>query len=679
MHNTVAKFFCCSPVLLKRGVLSAIVILVIVVLSIFMIQFHRVSRQSQSTTFGLEQREVAHQMVEVAMEEAFTRFQRESLNGKSQVAAWLIRRDAKVFALQLPFAEKKIHELARGNQDPILESDAHIIQTDFRGVDSRNNKYYGSEGVGSVRLSTRIWLESAAKTAKKPAYCELIRVHDYKIVSTRTKRDNSAERGEYAHNFPLDFALLIRKGFEEYNAQPFAQNLNNDRVSLVVDQRGIPPEDQGKIFVGGTSRASGKFVFLNVQEKFGKEGGDGIIPKPSKTDDTLTFDECMILFPKLKQNFEAAPPPQAAMDKIKAALKGIFKIRFLPMIRAAYTGNKDLEDEKKLIDLLLSKENGPGENSQKGIEPLGPDISTVSGASPERVFEGDLRQRFLKRVDFHMEDTGNALPKEYADQLKNDTNLTCSDGMEDNPQDDADKKEIKQKFVEGLRQISQTKNFDYFSKLIASYPYKTGLTGDPQPGFPEFRFRNISGDAVDIETTGQTGVQPFFHVNLWAKRMESNEHLEAVGIIDNDKGTITLNGFSCVEASVVIGQEGQTLKIKGQGGIFSKGNITINANLVKESAEDFCVFFTRSGAITVNSTRVEASLIAMGNGSGRVVLRKPVTIKGALVAEYLALSNWAGGTHTIDFDAALKSRNVDNYIVNFGPAISYQRSVEGMQ
>ncbi|NLI74945.1 MAG: hypothetical protein GX442_00725 [Candidatus Riflebacteria bacterium] len=686
-------FPCPAPGLMagrRQGIVSAMVVLVIVVLAILMVQFHQVARQSQSTTLGLEQREIAHQMVEVAMEEAFTRLLRESLDAKSAGAAWMIRKDSQAYALPTPFASKKIQELARSNQDPVLEADATIIQSDFRAVDSRGNKYYGSEGVGSIRLSVRLWILSSARSNGRPPYAELIRCHDYKVVSVRTKRDNGVERNAYAQNFPLDYALLVRKGFEEFNASPFGKNLDNDAKRLVIAQTGAA-DTQGKVLIGGTG--SDKPVFLNVHEKFAPTDGSGLVPKPSKETMQVTFDDCLVLFPKLKEEIkkavdqalgdltantpEGADPPSREtvesqiMEKLRAALYGIFTFRHLPMVRDSYSGT-DLEEEKRVIDLVASKESGAKANTQRGIEIIGDSLAAFSSSPPDQILEGDIRSRFLKRVDFRMEGKeGGEIDAATIEKLKKDTATYCTEAAEG---DDGTA------LVNGLRELSQKYSTDLFSRFIASYPYKTGLAGDPAPGFKTFSFRNVSGAAVPLETSGDTGVQPFFHVNLRGKRMETSDELAAVGIIDADKGTINLNGYADVQDSVTIGQAGQTLKVKGQGGIFSaKGSITINANIVKESDEDFCVFFTRKGNIVVNADEVQASLVAMGSGGGRIGFNKPVKVKGAVVAEYLSLDSWAAGTHTFTYDPVLKSRSQDLYVVNLGQSITFQRLVDGIQ
>jgi hypothetical protein len=552
--------------------------------------------------------------------------------------------------------------------------------------------------VGSVKLSVRLWITSAAKAKGRPPYAELIRMHDYKVVAVRTARDNGTERAVYAQNFPLDYALLVRKGFEEFNNTPFGRNLNNNQARLVIKQSGSP-DTMGKVVIGGTG--SDKFVFLNVHEKFWKEDGTGLVPKPSTPTFKVTFDDCLILFPKIKDMIDQKidqimtqldqqsssdlmpPPDRATIEQqiyqvLRQSLYGIFTFRHLPAVRDDYNG-PDLQEERRIINLIAAREDGPGANIERGIELIGPDLDAFRTCPPDQLLEGDIRSRFLKRVDFHMDGTPNdKIDAAMIEDIKKKTSIYCVETTVDTGAGGA--LADRQKLVEGLRTLSSKYSKDFFSRLIASYPYKIGVTESTPPGFRTLNHRNLAGAAIPLETSGESGVQPFFHVNLRGKRMETSDLLEQVDIIDPDKGTINLNGYADVQGDVTIGQAGQTLKINGQGGIFSaKGSITINANLEKGSDEAFCVFFTRLGNITVNAERVEASLVALGGGTGRIIFTKPVTVKGAVVTEFLSLANWAAGQHTFIYDPILKSRNpsTDLYVVNLGLPITFQRLVDG--
>ncbi len=654
----------------RRGIITFIVIFVVVVLTIFLLQFHLMSRQTQATAFQQERREIHHRIAKAAAEEGFESFRRIASSPATTEGKWLKERKNTPLSLKTPMALKIAKSMARSGEEPSIEVEASIVESEFRHTTGAGKAFYGNdEGVGSVKITSKVWRHRPGGTGTTSPSCEVTQYHDYKVVSIRTARDNKASRGAYAQNFPLDYALMARKAWSEFSQETSGGSLNNTKKRLVVDQKGIPGERRGKVHLGGATKASNKYVFLNVHERFFKADGTGLVPLPTQTEVLIESTDWLDLFPALKEELES----QGGNAQAVAGIKGVFRFNNAPIVRDSFSGK---EKEKEAIDILSSQATGADKCIESGIEVLG-EPASIGEVDPSLVIEGDVRQRYLRFVQFCLEDRANSLSAQRAADLKTKTTFTSIE-LKNLPTGSDDDSKWQRGFYEGLSKLVANKNLDVMSVFVASYPYKAGCSGAPDPGFPEFPFRSVSNDPVDADSPD---LQPYMHVNLFGRRWDVQKTMEdrGEGVLEPDGGTINLHGiFQVYDGNLSLGAPGKTLKIRGLGVISAKGDINILGNIEKESLKDLCILFTRKGVIRIDADRVDASLVAMGGGAGRVIPKKPVTINGAVVVDKLGLRDWPEGTSYIKYDPLLKSSGDDIFVMNISPAITYERVQEGL-
>lgn len=142
--------------------------------------------------------------------------------------------------------------------------------------------------------------------------------------------------------------------------------------------------------------------------------------------------------------------------------------------------------------------------------------------------------------------------------------------------------------------------------------------------------------------------EPYNRSTLWAGRNFSSSNLKHLGIIDEDKKTIKLNGIiHCAEKLTF----NDNWKIDGKGVIIAD-SFSINGALTKTSSNDLLVLYSRKGNIALNtSEKIEAALIAVNTSySGTIESKQPLNLHGMLLADYLNLDNWSSSSHKISFD-----------------------------
>ncbi len=648
---------------LRRGVVLFVVIFVVIILAVLVVQFHFLSRQSQSVAFQLERREVAVRIAEMALEEGFILFRGLASSPATAEGKWLVDRSTNRLSIPVPSTAAFAKTQGRQGDAPTVDFDVGFVDDEFRDFSRNGAKMYGKEAVGSVELRARFWFK-ADKTLTPS--CEAIRVHDYKVVSIRTARNNGGERNEYAQNFPLDYALFVRRGCSEFESEK-GGSLNNSKKRLVIDQSGLSADRRGKVLVGETGVSKGKSVFLNVHAKFADT--TGLVPAATQTEIVIPSTDLPTLFPRV---FNALT--QAGVQPSQyASLEGVFRIRHVPLVRDSYSTN-DEKMEQNALDILAKQADDPEKNVEPGIEILGADLTAMKEVSADTVLEGDVRQRFLRVVDFQVRDKSNTFSPNMVQQLNGSGCLSIDYQTLPTDQDQKD-------FYQGLKTIATQKSIDIFSRFISSYPYKAGCSGNPQPGFPEYYFRSLMGQRIDVGTTGTDGVQPFYHINLFGRRWPDQASMQAAseGVYDPDTGTLKLHGiYQIYDGDLNLGSPGKTLTISGKGVLIAKGNISIQGNIAKGSSTDIVVIFSRTGTITVDADKVQAALVALGGGTGQVIFRRSTELYGALVAERLALSRWSDGTVTVRYDPLFKDSGQQNdiYVSTISPVVSYFRTSE---
>lgn len=662
----------------KGGMISFVALFALLVLTILSVRFHWFSRQSQFVANKYQQSDFARQVAEAAYEEAFSYFYKETENPFSAPGKWLIEGTVLIFpnidlSTVIPVTIANSDRLVKSNLISEISISAKVI--DFRKTNSMKIPvpYYGKEGVGTLEISVEVTLKNRSNGAKE-AFCHIVRHHDYKVVGITS--DQAFRRTSYAHNFILDYVFFFRQGFSEFRDR-MAKTLNPSNLQIAISQPA--GREKGKIYFGGTN-SSDRAVYLNIGESTPMSG---IIPNfPWKEIKRIGRDDCLELFPKIKNMLDSE-----ALENLKG-LEGIFYAGAYPILKKLQTGIIG-QIEDLTLSALWSSTQGMYRNDNPGLEILSDDPKLACDPDyAKSVLEGFIRQRFFYFTAFFLD--FSKVPARIAEKMKTySTWFPC--------------------FTEPLPQIPQTPPADLvdymnqlknrfgnekelFSRFVSEYPLLAGQgLGNPAPEpvfpIPEF-FDSTTGNTRISEDS--SAFQPFNHVNLWSRRIVEKDSLEKLGIIDKANGIINLRGFVWVgnpendaedkNIIIEIGDPDKPYKIRGKGGIFTKGaSFLIRGSLVKESPGDLLVLFTRRGNIEINTDQpINAALIAVGSGKtdcGHIVSRKKLDLTGMIAAEWLDTDDWAKNVvHRIKYDEILKGK--DQYCVNLSTSFNFQRITE---
>ncbi len=663
----------------KRGVVEYLAILVLIVLGTLAVAFHRLARHAQAMAFRFEISETVRQTSESAIDEAFMRL----LNGtaKAEVSpemfSWFLDRRNSDLSIPVPMTEEQAKlAIIRSDFEPVIKASARHI--DFRGEDSRGNRYFSREGVGTIELTVSTSLRRNGKAS--PIACTISRHHDFKIVSVVSPADNSSARDSYVQNFLLDYALFVRKGLAEFRRDS-GTSLNNASVRITLDQDGLPAPNRGKVFIGGTTNPEGpssgapnespkgNYAFLNVNEKF-----QAMIPRfPQKEILRINLDECLKLFPELAPSREAIQ-----------GMEGVFLAQFEPLVKdpSKYVQGELSGQELRAKNALLTSLSGAEANLDPGLELLSREPTFA--ATPENakgIFEGALRQRFMYFVHFYLDASkvSGVVPQAIEDLKNPGKHLVCVPMPNPPPPE-----ERTRSFLSGLQQLEAKRTPgqpSLLSRFSSDFLFQGGQDGGTTPinaCFQKPRFFQLQGELSDITVTGKDGFRPFRHVNLWARRLNAPQELEKFGYIDKARNRLNLRGIVTVNGYVELGEAGgQPLEICGQGVIIADG-FRILSGLRKIAPNDIAVLYARSGMIEINTREeIEASLFAINDSlNGMVKPLVPVKLKGSLAVDLLDTNRWSrAGESLLRYDPVLK-RTDPIFQINISRWVTFTRVTE---
>ncbi|MBF0407794.1 MAG: hypothetical protein HQM10_10595 [Candidatus Riflebacteria bacterium] len=662
----------------KGGMILLVALFVLFVLTIFSVHFHWFSRQSQFSAHKTFQSELARQISESAYEEALLYLSRETQNSGSAAAKWLI--DGTVLncpnfenSTVIPVTIANSNRLLKNTLTPEISISAKVIE--FRNTNSRKppTAYYGKEGVGTFEISIAVTLKNASN-ASKEAYCNIVRHHEFKVVGITS--DPASRRNSYAHNFILDYVFFFRQGFAEFRDK-LGKTLNTKNLQVAV----VQPQGntKGKIYFGGTT-SDNRAVYLNIAET-GKMAG--IIPNlPWQEIKKIGRNECLDLFPKIKAMCGSSSA------NLLAGLEGKFYAGTYPIIKILQPDPIGPVEDLTFLTLWNSAQ-GMYRNEGPGLDILSDDPALACDpAYAKSVLEGFIRQRFFYFTAFLLD--MSRLSQQETEKIK-DYKIWFPCVKEPLPTVSTNYSADMVDYIAQLKNRYGSQD-ELFSRFVSDYPLLGGQTMGspaPEPAFPIPEFFDSASERTRI-TDDSSAFQPFNHVNLWSKRIQDKTDLERLGIIDRANGTINLRGFVWVGDStnesadknmiIDIGASDKTYKIRGKGGIITKGaSFAIKGKIVKESPGDLLILFTRRGNIEIDTDQpVNAALIAVGSGrsdSGHVISRKKLDLTGMIAAEWLDTESWAKNVvHRIKYDEVLK--NGDQYCVNLSSSITFQRISE---
>jgi hypothetical protein len=673
----------------RSGVAMFSAIFVMIVIGLLAVQFHHMTRQAQSTAFRFQASEIARQLAESAMDEAFLYIYNQSEKSSGEFFTKLRDRSGSIDCsttsldnlsgkgvdVKIDLTKAEAATILNGNKFDI-SAKARII--DFRSADPDGRKYYDKEGVGTLELKVSVTPKTAFKKQIKSA-CHLTRHHDYKVVSIVTRRNNSGQRSEYVHNYVLDYALFIRNGQREFDTT-LGLSLNPEKQQFVVDQTGLTNSNCGKIYLGNRT---GKYVFLNIEP-----ARKDFLPAPVEKKKIVqaSSDEVFKLLPsfystvksevKKKVKDEGASLKSFSMDGHKA----FFEYSRYPITNDALTVKKNLQDFR---DATLAGEAKAA--NKKALLDFFPGVEFKPDTLLSATLEGDIRQRFFHFGYFYVdlssayikikaEKHGKSkkftinFPAATVNEMKNEL-YPCFDydhfkdvtGFKST----LDLEYLKQKFAQARPEL-----------LCDIHEKNRFLKGSNNP-LPTPLFYHYQSPSSSEDPLG--GSIPFAHVNLWTRRELTMELAEQFGIYDSTANKLKLRGIIQFKEAITLGQTGSTLTVEGQGIIIAPG-ITIKSGITKADGNAICVLATRGQVITVDTDQlIEASLVSIdlgGTHTGYVKATKKLNLKGALAVDMLRLDKWAPGVkHTLRYDPALKPAQ-DLYQINLARWVSFQRMVE---
>lgn len=714
----------------RKGIAMLAAVCVLVIIGLLAVQFHKMSREAQLNAYKFQASEVAQQLAESAMDEAFTYACNQTEKGGNDLFNSIVNnptspsamdcttgnlenKNEKGVAIPVPLTINVAKSMNMADRF-VIEVTARII--DFRNVDDTGKKFYGNEGVGTIELRARVEPEEAQKLYT-PGACTITRHHDYKVVSIVSKR--ASRPAGYVQNQLLDYALFITRGREEFETTN-GSNLNPQETRLTIDQTANAGDGDfmGKVYLGGTSGSGGKPVFIDLTSETkdfipGPANKINISP-PSPLDNADCLSLVTSIYPFFnaasKQAFDEELSRQGKTGDAKyekciiGGIKGNFSYERHPMSDEAIDAITTLTAEQK-NDLKIARK-GAWTIENIAYVPKDPDLPFTPGLKIlpkdklDDIIQGKIRKRFLHLGYFVLDMTAAEISVVYKykkPKLIGYSWKTAVEGPTALSNPDLINKYKSRRLpsypnVAPLRggemniehQAANYSSPDLTSRLITKYDY---LPGAQQDTFKNPTFYNFSNSmSLDGTDLAINEFRPFGHASLWIRKDFPADRLAEYGIYSN--GQLHLRGIVRVYGTVNLkGTGGSPLKVFGQGVLIADG-ITIESGIEKGDSDALCILAVRgadkSGNISNQSiyvktdAKIEASLIAVGYGHGcRVVAENnKLNLYGALAVDRLDLNRWKKAVeHKITYDPKLAC-NKDLYQVNLSRWISFKRVLE---
>lgn len=673
-------------------------IFVMLIIGMLAVQFHYMTRQAQSTAFRFQASEIARQLAESAMDEAFLFIHNETGKNDSELFKRLRDRTgnidcstssldnlaAKGFEVPVALTKAQASTILNGNKFDISVI-ARII--DFRDTDSSGGRYYEKEGVGTLEIKASVTPKSSFKKQIQGA-CHIYRHHDYKVVSIVSKRNNSNQRSSYAQNYALDYALFIKNGQEEFQAIPDALgvNLNPLKQRLTIDQNSLSTDKCGKIFLGNSP---GKSIFLNIDEARKSQ----FIPKPLKNSNIVELDEATtdLVFPELKRAVkreveERVKSDGASLESFKMwDYKSYLAYSRHPIDDASLSSDAEVKDYRDLC--YTAAQTAVGKNP---VPNFFPGIRILPENRLSDFIEGNVKQRYFHFAYLSADLTNTKIYIKAKKGMGSESDTaTINDSatiekMKNRRIPIFDIEELKSLPNDKISALTNLINMEYIKQnysgaypevisrisTTASYNPVTSTTYS-QPIFYDYRNPGSSDSSLYASV-------PYAHVNLWARRKLTTAQAEEFGILLPSQNRINLRGIVQINEAITIGNNGGEVTVSGQGVLIAPG-ITIKSGIKKADNKSLCILLTRGYPINVETDQlIEASLISIGknNRNGHIKAKKKLNLHGALAVDLLRLDQWAENVeHSIHYDAALKP-NQDQYQINISRWVSFQKMVE---
>jgi Tfp pilus assembly protein PilX len=662
----------------NRGFILQISLFVLLVLSLVFVVFHQVTQQGQWTTHRFENSEITRLIAESAMAEALGDLPRKV---RTREGSEFFSRHLPVETLpiQVPEANALARKMIAGRYEPAVQAFVQVI--DYRDSRSQKTTFYPGEGIGRFSLTVQFSCGKKSPVGHQPSDLFMTRVHDFKISTLLSKRNNAVPRSCFAPNAILDYVLFLRYGWKEFVNQR-GTNLNNQQVQFEIKQP-HQPENFGKIYFG-TSAANeqDEFVFANIspewQEYLPKLPGN----KPYQQTWTVDGAVCRQLIPQLEKD-----DPQGSLSPY---LQGVFTATVQP-ISGNYQGPFHQEMQETIAALVKTAPTRVEANIDRPFQILGSDFQKqIADAMANRILEGTIRQRYLHFVTFHL-DLSKLNPAVAAKMRLVDVPFPC---YETGKSPDPETRLFHESLIRYLDgQGSGQERSRHVSHFVADYRLSPDqlVTPNPSRAFSHPTFFTYGGSPVEVSSPD---FQPYSGcLSMVLRVFHSQKELEESGILDSEQGILNLNGMILLNHHLQLtSRSGKPLKIRGQGVLMTAPgrrngggnqmaggwNITVNSGMDADDTDALCILCCTEGQIFVNTSDcVTASLIATGCGEGNpgIVFNRPFHIKGALATTILNSGDWKVGTNLLEYDPRLKS-DTDVFQTTISPLLYFQRYAE---
>jgi hypothetical protein len=675
-------------------------ILVLVVLSIFMIKYYDVSRHARWTAFRLEKDEILRQMAESAMEEAFCRLQVEAESQDSETMKAFQTPTASAFEIPLALTpEKLVARWVPAGLNPQVVAEARILH--YRVKDSAGNPFFCdtetgiSEKIGVVELKVRASLKMPFQAlGDERSQVTLVRHHDFKLAALVTPGEGVVSRTSHAQTFPLDYALLVRDGFEEFK-QTNGESLNPpENITVRVEQ----PTDEaafGQIFFGGTADlpAERNHVFLNLTDEHAalypklphrppaQEGN----PYPASCCEKITEQKFLELIPEQKAAKEAHEAAVGGGAYEHDTWKGSwgYIINTIEPITlwlepSQPSENAAVAQSREIAKTSIAQGQGNSylANRNPGIRilPL-KEAAAMAPDFPGKILRGDIRQRVTYNSEAYIDLT--QAKHHLAKMLTAAAHYTHFPLLASSSAVESE---------ENARSDSQLSIVATFVAL----PYKPGIEisdrasvakAVEKPGFVSPNFFTRSGTACSLL---ENECLPCRLSELFAAVFRSKAEMEYFGLISTTDKKLRLHGLWEICGERLTLADAGSLTYSGKGALLCRQGFDVNCGVVREAddPEAICLFGdfseTPSSLSVPPNLEIQAGIMAMNEmKTGAVVPKTGLNLLGTFAVDRLKTQSWPSNQeHSIRYDPVFK-RKTSLWVLNILRPVSFQRMTRG--
>lgn len=657
----------------RQGFIAYMAIGVFLIIGILAFHFRQMASEARFSAFRFEQLEVVKQIAEASMEEAFQQLALDLQNPDSSLSQKL-RSGATSFSQVLTLVSGQNMSIGSYRSYYLPQVTGTVALIKLRTIDREARRFFQDssspdrEILGTLELKVHASLTPKPGTKAFVPTCFLVRHHDVKIVTVVTP--GGAKRTCYAQNFPLDYALLVGKGHEEFvKSEGRSLNPPDERLVKIIQRENgsgaiLPKEKRGKIFFGGTGNltpapsadpaAAKPSVFCNISGPAAEFLP--VNPTASGSDPNfleIPIEKVVFLLP------EYAP----LAGKWKGAT-GKFWNDIIPVCQASHTKDPfgPWRDVGKAN--LLRMLRGIEANVNPGFQLL--EYGTELVTEAETILEGNIRQRFHYFVSFWI-DFSKAV-QAGAVNLTGANLLTQWPCTHSSPELLLPQLIILCLGVTHLDQQQPMEDPPLISTFTADFPYKAGLTYS-SPRSAQFRIQAKTREfptPTIFTTANQTqgdfegpGWLPFQHLDLRAAVYTSLDELAAFGLYDPKIRVLSVRGIIGFRGEPLVLGEAGPVTIRGRGIIISENGFEIRNALQKEhAARDLLVLAAIDGTIRVSTNQpIQAGLVAMNAKAARgaIIPSQPLNLFGAFAVDLLMTETWcAAAEHKIAYDSAFK-------------------------